>query len=127
MVYDHLANKQLPSDVELIDGGLAGLDLLRFIPGADRVIFVDAIDGFESSDPVRIVNIDDAARHADATYGHSAGLAYLLQILPHVHEGKLPEIYLVGMDGFVDPHKIVQAAELSIKIAGQGINPGENK
>lgn len=127
LVYDHLKNKPLPSDVELIDGGLAGLNMLRFIPGADRVIFVDATDGFESSSPVFIVDIDDASPYADAIYDHSAGLAYLLLVLPHVHEGKLPEIYLVGIEGVADPPKIAEAAALSIRVAQRGINSGEHK
>ena len=127
MVFDQLATRSLPNDVELIDGGLAGLDLLRFISGADLVIFVDTLNGFESSNPVRIVSIDDAARHADAIFDHSAGLTYLLQILPHVHEGKLPEIFLVGIEDLADPHEITNAAELCLELIQQNISHGLNK
>jgi hydrogenase maturation protease len=34
----------LPGNVELIDGGTMGLDLLPFIEGKERVIFIDAVD-----------------------------------------------------------------------------------
>ncbi|HEC98670.1 MAG TPA: hydrogenase maturation protease [Nitrospirae bacterium] len=36
--------KKLPGNVELIDGGTMGLDLLPFIEGKERVIFIDAVD-----------------------------------------------------------------------------------
>ncbi|MEC4685757.1 MAG: HyaD/HybD family hydrogenase maturation endopeptidase [Nitrospirota bacterium] len=35
---------ELPGNVELIDGGTMGLDLLPFIEGKERVIFIDAVD-----------------------------------------------------------------------------------
>ena len=36
--------EKLPGNVELIDGGTMGLDLLPFIEGKARVIFIDAVD-----------------------------------------------------------------------------------
>jgi hypothetical protein len=40
--------------------------------------------------------------------------------LPEVHDGKLPEIFVVGIEGTTDPDKILRAAEISLKIATQG-------
>ncbi len=37
----------LPSGVEIVDGGTGGLDLLPFMRGRRRVIFVDAMDAGE--------------------------------------------------------------------------------
>ena len=45
-VYDRLLQCALPNDIEVIDGGLAGLNLLRFIDNAERVVFVDNVSGF---------------------------------------------------------------------------------
>jgi hydrogenase maturation protease len=35
---------QAPEDLEIVDGGTAGLDLLPYIEGRDRVLFVDAVN-----------------------------------------------------------------------------------
>jgi hydrogenase maturation protease len=120
MVYDLLVSDRLPRDIEVIDGGLAGLNLLRFIHGADRVVFIDAVNGFRPSGGVIVLDAEDASRNADTIFGHSAGIAYCLRVLPEVHDGKLPEIFIVGIEGTTDPDKILKAAEMSLKIASQG-------
>jgi hydrogenase maturation protease len=120
MVYDQLVSDRLPRDIEVIDGGLAGLNLLRFMHGADRVVFIDAVNGFRPSGGVIVLDAKDASRHADTIFGHSAGLAYFLRVLPEVHNGKIPEIFVVGIEGITDPDKILKAAEMSLKIATHG-------
>jgi len=120
LVYDQLVSDGLPEDIEVIDGGLAGLNLLRFIHGADRVVFIDAVNGFKSSGGVIVLDAKDASRHADAIFGHNAGLSYCLRVLPEVHDGQLPEIFVVGIEGTTNPEKILKAAEMSLKIASQG-------
>ena len=120
MVYDQLVSDGLPRDIEVIDGGLAGLNLLRFIHGADRVVFIDAVNGFRPSGGVIVLGAEDASRHADTIFGHSAGIAYCLRVLPEIHDGKLPEIFVVGIEGTTDPEKILKAAKMSLKIATQG-------
>jgi hydrogenase maturation protease len=122
MVYDQLVSNRLPKDIEVIDGGLAGLNLLRFVHGTDRVVFIDAVNGFRPSGGVIVLEADDASRHADTIFGHCAGLSYCLRVLPDVHEGKLPEIFVVGIEGAADPDKILKAAEMSLKIAAHGIS-----
>ncbi len=117
MVHDQLAQRELPPDVEVVDGGLAGLNLLRFVEGAERVVFVDAVAGSDVSDGIVLLDVDDAARQAGAEYDHSAGLAYLLRVLPQVCEGTIPEILLVGIQGVPDQSTTVAAADLSLKVA----------
>ncbi len=56
-VFQELSLKPLPEDVELIDGGLAGLDLLRFIEGAEEVVFVDSISGFGSNGDLQLLEM----------------------------------------------------------------------
>lgn len=119
MVYDQLVNDKLPKDIEVIDGGLAGLNLLRLIHGADRVVFVDAVNGFRPSGGVMVLDAEDASKNSDTTFGHNAGLAYCLRVLPEVHNGKLPDIFVVGIEGATDPDKILNAAEISLKIASK--------
>lgn len=120
MVYDYLVKGKLPENVAVIDGGLAGLNLLRFMEGAERVVFVDAVTGFRASGGVIILDAGNAAKNTDSTYGHGSGLAYLLRMFPKMHEGKFPEIFVVGIEGGADPDKITQAAEISLEIMSSG-------
>jgi hydrogenase maturation protease len=120
LVYEQLVNNAITRDIELIDGGLAGLNLLRFMHGADRVVFIDAVNGFRPFGGVIVLDAEDASRHADTVFGHSAGLSYFLRVLPEVHDGKLPEIFVVGIEGAPDSDKILKAAEVSLKIAALG-------
>jgi len=123
LVYDQLMSGRLPGDIDVIDGGLAGLNLLRFMNGVDRVVFIDAVNGFRPSGDVIILDAEDASRHADKIFGHSAGLSYFLRVLPEVHDGKLPEIFVIGIEGITDPDKILKAAKMSLKIATQPLAP----
>ena len=120
MVYDQLISDGLPEDIEVIDGGLAGLNLLRFIHGADRVVFIDAVNGFKPSGGVIVLDAKDASQHTDAIFGHNAGLSYCLRVLPEIHDGKLPEIFVVGIEGAPSSDKILKAAEVSLKVATLG-------
>lgn len=42
-VIEHLSRQKIPNDVELLDGGTGGADLLEHICGREKVIVVDAI------------------------------------------------------------------------------------
>ncbi len=121
-VYDCLARQNLPGDIALIDGGLGGLDLLRFVEGVRRAVFVDAVNGF--APPGQPVILDHAAVLAErpAAFGHSGGLAYLLRILPAVCGDNLPEISLVGAESPVESDVVGQLADIALSIATGGRN-----
>jgi len=38
---------RLPGDVELVEGGVWGLDLLPFLEGREKAVFIDAVDAGE--------------------------------------------------------------------------------
>jgi hydrogenase maturation protease len=117
LVYERLLESTLPPDVQVIDGGLAGLNLLPLVEGAERVVFVDQVAGFqENGDQIVILTAEEVAGLAGGQYGHSAGLAFLLRALPSVCEGDLPHIQLVGIEGHPDENVIEQAAWLAIRI-----------
>ena len=42
-VIEYLRQQEIPNDVELLDGGTAGADLLEFICGREKVIVIDAM------------------------------------------------------------------------------------
>jgi hydrogenase maturation protease len=123
-VFDRLQEMHpLPAGIEIIDGGMAGLNLLPLLEQGGRVVFVDAVNGF--SGPGEIVLLDHqeiVGSLGDSHFDHSAGLAYVLTVLPQVYDGDLPEeIILVGLEGACTPQMIERAAALSITIAEHGL------
>ena len=96
-VFDRLSSDELPEEMELVDGGLCGLDLLRVMEGRRRVVFVDALAGLADAGTVVVLSREQVAAHAGG-YGRGAGLPYLLRLLPQVCAAPLPEIALVGTE-----------------------------
>ncbi len=116
-VFDHLTRHPLPESVEVIDGGLQGLDLLRYFEGIDRVVIVDALRGFGPEKKVLVLDGMEAVRTMDVAYSHANGLAFLLKMLPHVLEHGLPEIVLVGGEGRVTASRVKTVAQTSLRVA----------
>lgn len=121
-VHDRLREMALPDTVEVVEGGLAGLNLLPLLEKGGRVVFVDAVAGF--GEPGSLIMLDHETivdSLDDGHYGHESGLAYLLKVLPKVAEGSLPEeIVLVGLEGPCECRLYDEAAALSLEIALHG-------
>ncbi len=116
-VFDHLIARGAITGIDVIDGGIAGLDLLRLIDGAERVVFVDTVSGFGEPGEVLTIDPDEIRAGADATYDHGAGLAYLLHVAPLVCESRLPEFTVVGIEGDAGEHAIGEAADCAVAAA----------
>ena len=119
-VYDYLSRQTLPERVELIDGGLAGLNLLRFIENSRRVIFVDSVSGF--GEPGQVVRLrlpleKQPDEPASIRYDHAAGLQYLLEALPAVLESELPEIVVLGIEGNASEESVILAGQACLQAA----------
>jgi len=122
-VYDRLQLMQpWPENIEIIDGGLMGLNLLPLLERGGRVVFIDAVKGFGRSDEIVVLKQQQILDYGNTSvFDHSSGLAYLLSVLPHVCEGNLPEeIILIGLEG-TSPRLIEQAAALSLDLAKNGL------
>lgn len=119
-VFDELSKCTLPKDLELIEGGLAGLDLLAFIPGAQRVVFVDAMEGLGEGEPFVVMDRATVAGGAPEHYGHSAGLPYLMRLLPEMLGDELPEITVLGVSALADDGAIRLAAQKCLSLAQGG-------
>lgn len=121
-VFDALASlPALPTDTDLVDGGLKGLDLLGYVEGRHRVIFVDALDEASFEPGVRILTRETVAAFSTG-YGHDAGLPYLFSLLPKVSRQPLPEILLVGAAGPATRTTVEKVVECCLEIAGHGRN-----
>lgn len=120
-VFDRLTNAELPPDIEVVDGGVCGLDLLWQVEGRQRVVFVDALAEVAAAGEIVALRREQVAEYARA-YGHGAGLPYLLHMLPKVCEAPLPDVVLLGTGGEVDDAVIRTLAERSMEVAIHGIS-----
>lgn len=122
-VFDRLQEMVLPPGVEVVEGGLAGLNLLPLLEKGGRVVFVDAVRGFAGPGEVVLLSEQEIMGiESEAHYDHGAGLPYVLAVLPQVADGRLPEeISLVGLEGDYSMETIDRAARLSIAVAANGL------
>jgi len=115
-----LEARALPPGVEVVDGGLAGIDLLRWVERTERVIFVDAVAGFGAAGDV--VMLDQRAIErlpAPPRWGHDGGLAYLLRLIPALYPpAERPELAVVGAEGEASEETVDAVAELCLRLAG---------
>lgn len=116
-VYDILFETQLPATVELIDGGLSGLNLLGLLENVDYVIFVDSVEGFLPDGGVVIAEDPVLDLEWQTSHDHSSGLAYLLRSAAVALDGPMPGIYLVGMEGKMTSGLCQEAAQKCLQLA----------
>lgn len=116
-VYDTLAGMERPANVEIIDGGLAGINLLRYLEDGRQVVFVDAVSGFAPIGELTVIDGDTIARQDTGKFGHEAGLPFLLRVLPAVVDNPPPRIRLVGCEGGASDGAVLDAARLSLQLA----------
>lgn len=99
----------LPPELEVVDGGTSGLDLLPFIEDRDRVLFVDAVNFHREPGYIGVLkNQEVPAAFPLKGSLHHLGLvdvlaaAQLMEIAPR-------EVCLIG----IQPHTIALGLELS--------------
>ncbi len=99
--------------VEVIDGGLRGLDLLPLFENAQRVVLVDTVRGFGGPGEIVILRGAELAGLPESPYDHGGGLTYLLKVLPQL-VAPLPEIVCVGVEPPADSEAIERAAATAV-------------
>jgi len=104
-----------PPELEIVDGGTSGLDLLPYIEGRDGVLFVDAVNFGQEPGYIGVLhNQDLPALFSTKDSLHHLGLmdvlaaAQLLDVAP-------PEICLIG----IQPQTIATGLTLSDLIAAR--------
>jgi hydrogenase maturation protease len=103
------AGYPLPPGLEIIDGGTAGLDLLPYIEGRDRVLFVDAVNFQKEPGYIGVLeNQEIPARLSHKGSLHHLGLIDVLAVAQLLDVAPV-EICLIG----IQPHLIETGLELS--------------
>lgn len=106
----------MPGGVELIDGGLAGLNLLWVFDDADVVVLVDAAMGLRQRHLPIALGIEEAATPASDRFDHAAGLPYLLRAMLEVCDGRPPSVRVVACDGDPGNGAVEAAADMCLKM-----------
>ncbi len=95
-----------PDDVDLIDGGVLGLELLQIVESADRLLILDAVDaGLEPGTVVELVG-DEIPLYTKVKMSQHQVTFQEVLALAAMRDSMPPELHLIG----------VQPADLSIGI-----------
>ena len=87
---------RFPDAVEVLDGGTLGIELMRFLDGAQRLILIDAIHGTEPGS-FRIIQGDDVRLYFQEKVSlHEMGIQEVLASLV-VMEKPIAEIVVIGV------------------------------
>jgi hydrogenase maturation protease len=98
----HVLNKlkceKLPSEVELVDGGVGGLSLLNLVRGMEFTIFVDAVEGEQPGRIHRFTQDDLNSKVKSMLHPaslHDLGLAEMIKIGQAVYPNDMPKKIIV--------------------------------
>lgn len=103
---------RFPENVELLDGGTSGIELLRYIEGRDHLILIDAVKGGQPPGTVvRVEGEDVPARFRTRISPHQLGISDLLataQLTDSIPENMV----LFG----IEPKDVVMRLEMSPEV-----------
>jgi len=116
-LYQRWQKLQFGEEVELIEGGLQGLNLLRFFEDCERVILVDNVCDYLAEPGIIHLRGEQIQAAVSRHFDHSAGLAYLLALLPNLLE-EIPEIELIGIEGEVTESLAAEATDQLLLLLG---------
>lgn len=100
-VVEYLAeNYQFPDDVELLDGGILGVELLRFITPGKRLLLLDAIHGGNAPGTMyRLPEKEIVEYFKENLPPYESGMQDVLALLPFLGRS-LPEMVMLGAEPF---------------------------
>ena len=96
---EHLQQtSEYADDVEFLDGGTLGMELLPFITGIDRLLIIDAVRGGGKPGDIYIFRGDEVDAHfADKLSAHEIGIQDVLTALKLTGR-EIPEVVVVGAE-----------------------------
>jgi len=106
-----LEGRELPSGVEVIDGGTATMDLLSVMRDAKRIIVIDALKGGGGPGTIYRLSPDDLMAETEHPLSlHQVGLLEVLGMARQL--GGDPEVVIIG----VEPKEISWGMELTSEV-----------
>ncbi len=108
-----LKNYRFTPQIELIDGGTAGMELLQFFQDNEKIIIIDAVNFDREAGFIGSIENDDILRRLNNKLSmHHLGITDVLSSL-QLTGGKADEIFLLG----IQPKSIELGMELTAEIA----------
>lgn len=106
-------NYTFPEDVELIDGGTKGVELLPYLEDCRRLMLIDAVDFREPAGTVKVIEGEDMKAFLDLKFSvHQIGIPDMLFALEF--KGiKPPEMCLVG----IQPASLEMGTEMTREVS----------
>ena len=89
-----------PDNVQLIDGGTLGVELIHFVAGTSKLLIIDSIDG--GTEAGKIFHLRDAEilKHfTQKISAHEVGIQDILTML-EITDKKIPCVELIGAQPF---------------------------
>jgi len=116
-VFHALRDGPVSPNVDIIDGGLLGLNLLPVFDGVQRLVFVDTLVP-ATADPMLgpTVIADPAGADGQLFFDHGGGLAYLLRAAPLVAES-MPRVWVVGAAAAADRDVVQPIIAVALELA----------
>lgn len=105
----------LPKEVQVLDGGTLGLDLLYYLEGVSRLLIVDAIKSGQPPGTLSRLSGDEVPAYFSTKISpHEIGLPDLL-LAARLRDLYPPEVVVLGLE----PASLAVGLELSAEVAPQ--------
>lgn len=100
---------EMPDNVQILDGGTLGMELMRFIPGTKKLLIIDSING--GAEPGTIFRFTDREvmeHFNDKLSAHEVGIQDVLAFLK-VTGHEIPQVVVIG----AQPYNLGAGVDLS--------------
>ena len=98
-VFRQLKERLLPTQVKVIEGGVAGLQALPYFEGCRKAIVVDGLRSGGKVGSVHRLELEDLCDPETEFSLHSFGVNHLLKLLPtYLGEAAVPNIVVIGAE-----------------------------
>lgn len=85
-----------PENVQLIDGGTLGVELIHFVAGTSKLLIIDSIDGGTAAGKIFHLREDEILKHfTQKISAHEVGIQDILTML-EITNKKIPCVELIG-------------------------------
>lgn len=93
-------NYEFPENVQLLDGGTLGVELMHFVVGTSKLLIIDSIDGGVEGGKILHLHDNEILNHfTQKISAHEIGIQDILTML-EVTGKKIPAVELIGAQPF---------------------------
>lgn len=121
LVYHELRSRLCGDHLEIINGGLGGINLLPWFEGCRKVVLVDRVFGFGQPGAVMHLDLETICKNGQEAYSHSGGLIYLLKSLPFLMIDPMPVVCMIGIEGAGGRETVRRAADLALEAVDENV------